>query len=60
MEKTKKFYIDLCLKADEIQKLWKPAIGDYYYKKSAEKVFLLTTNKLEDKKDCIWLPTERD
>ena len=35
--KTKN-YIKMCEQAEEIQKLWKPKIGDYYYEKGHHKI----------------------
>ena len=49
----------MCSECWDIQNLWKPSIGDYYYHLVDRKVYLLTDKKLKEKKFCRWLPVEK-
>jgi len=57
MDITKE-YIIKCKRAEVIQKLWKPKVGDYIYSIDYEKVFIIIDN-LNDKFLCI-LPYRTD
>jgi hypothetical protein len=59
MVKRQHIYIDMCSAAQEIQKLWKPGIGDYYFQIVYQKVYLLTKQEIRERKFCRWLPTEK-
>ena len=56
-----KNYIKMCEKAEEIQREWKPDIGDIHYYKNDIKLIALgeTINNVEKNKYyCCWLPTQ--
>jgi len=59
MEKTVRIYISMCDLAFEIQNLWKPAIGDYYFSIEHGKIYLLTHQEIKYKKFNRGLPTEK-
>lgn len=53
-------YMNMCKKAEEIQKIWKHSMrsgGDFYYNKILAAVYAVTDNEQKDE-DCIWLPRQ--
>ena len=59
MNNIQKIYVNMCCDCMEIQKLWKPSIGDYYYHLEDRKVYLLTDKKINERNKCRWLPLEK-
>lgn len=73
MDRTKEYVLQ-CEKAWEIQKLWKPIIGDVFHASTSEKVEILSLIKNKynaewlyfrkfggiSQDDCIWLPRQDD
>jgi len=54
-------YIEMCEKAEEIQKEWKDNSGDFYVSKTDHSTQGIRHNIListRSKKDCIWLPRQ--
>ena len=49
-------YIKMCEKAEEIQKEWKPQIGDFYY--FEKNVYILKESNISNKEESIWLPRQ--
>lgn len=75
MDKTRT-YIEMCIKAKEIQEQWEPSLNDFAYLKDdlcdkrivginscCDDEYSGTTDSIhykKAKKDCWWLPTQED
>ena len=63
MEDFLNLFIKMCEKASDLQRIWIPDKGDYYYNKEIQDSFQITTSlihkdKEDMKKNCFWLPNE--
>lgn len=59
---TSEQYIEMCRKATELQEMWEPSLGDFYYSDFSKLVCVMSDHmqfnrdKLKEYSDAIWLP----
>jgi len=56
---TSKKYIEMCERAEKIQKEWKPDNGDFYmYKPTGNQSIISLENQLFETEHDVWLPRQ--